>query len=136
MTGCMSPKNRLGDAPVERDEDIDNNEPGDLSPEDERLADGLLPARAFEYSDQNVKCSVVGARHLAARWRALTEGKTMWSAIDLIVRLKTAMFALDAAHTVARDFKAPDEVVTDIAQAFRDVRRIKLRLEELPPGEK
>jgi hypothetical protein len=26
---------------IERDEDIDNNEPGDLSPEDERLADGL-----------------------------------------------------------------------------------------------
>ncbi len=26
---------------IERDEDIDNNEPGDLSPEDERLSNGL-----------------------------------------------------------------------------------------------
>jgi hypothetical protein len=26
---------------IERDEDIDNNEPDDLSPEDERLSDGL-----------------------------------------------------------------------------------------------
>jgi hypothetical protein len=85
----------------------------------------------------DARLSIEGARQLAARWRALTEGKTMGSAIDIIIwRLNTAMTALTMAHDRACDLKVPDEVVTDIAQAFRDLRRIRERLAELAPGEK
>lgn len=44
---CYHMKNCRNAAPVERLEDIDTNEPGDLSPQDERLAAGLQEAPAL-----------------------------------------------------------------------------------------